>query len=68
MRQKCFVYLDNILVVGRSFKEHLCNLKEVFGRMRKARLHLKPEKCHIAKYEVAYLGYKVSNQGSAADP
>ena len=67
-RDKCFVYLDNILVVGRSFKEHLCNLREVFGRMRKARLHLKPEKCHLAKCEVAYLGYKVSNQGIAAEP
>ena len=65
---KCFVHLDNILVVGRSFKEHLCNLREVFGRLRKARLHLKPEKSHLAKCEVAYLGYKVSDQGIAADP
>ena len=55
-RYKCFVYLDNILVVGRSFEEHLCNLREVFGRLRKAGLHLRPEKCHLAKCEVAYLG------------
>ena len=37
-RDKCFVYLDDILVVGRSFEEHLCNFREVYGRLRKARL------------------------------
>ena len=39
-RDKCLVYLDNILVIGRSFEEHLCNLREVFGRIRKAGLYL----------------------------
>ena len=34
-RDKCFMYLDDILVVGRSFEVHLCNLREVFGRLRK---------------------------------
>ena len=67
-RDKCFVYLDDILVVGKNFEEHLCNLQEVLGRLRKAGLHLKPAKCHLAKREVAYLGYKVSNRGITADP
>ena len=46
----------------------MCNLREVFGRLKKAGLHLKLEKCHLAKCEIAYLGYKVFNQGVAADP
>ena len=44
---KCFVYLDDILVIGKNFEEYLCNLQEVFGRFRKAGLHLKPAKCHL---------------------
>ena len=38
------------------------------GRQRKAGLHLKLQKCYLAKHEVAYLGYRVSNQGIAANP
>lgn len=67
-QDKCFVYLDDILVVGKNFEEHLHNSQEVFRRLREAGLHLKPAKCHLAKREVGYLGYKVSNQGITADP
>ena len=31
---KCFVYLNDILVVRKNFEEHLRNLQEVFGRLR----------------------------------
>ena len=33
-RERCIVYLDDILVVGRTFEEHLRNLHEVFERLR----------------------------------
>ena len=62
------MYLDDILVVGHSFKEHLVNLGKVFGRLREAGLCLKPSKCHLARREVEYLGHIVSHQGVAADP
>ena len=66
-RQKCVVYLDDILVMGRTFQEHLINLREVFDRLRMAGLKLKPKKCHLVKQEVKYLGYVVSNAGVCAD-
>jgi len=67
---KCFVYLDDILVVGRTFEDHLSNLKEVFTHLQEAGLKLKPSKCHLAKSQVTYLGYIVFNckQGITADP
>ena len=67
-RSKCVVYLNDILVMGKSFQEHLNNLKEVFGRLRAAGLRLKPQKCHLVKQEVKYLGYVVSYSGISADP
>lgn len=67
-RSKCVVYLDDILIMGKSFQEHLNNLKEVFGRLRIAGLRLKPQKCHLVKQEVKYLGYAVSYSGISADP
>ena len=42
---QCLVYIDDVIVVGRTFDEHLCNLREVFGRVRGAGLKLKPSKC-----------------------
>ena len=67
-RDSCMVYLDDILVIGQSFGEHLRNLKEVFSRLRDAGLRLKPKKCHLALHSVEYLGYVVTDQGIAADP
>ena len=67
-RECCMVYLDDILVMGRTFEEHLENLQKVFSRLRKAKLTLKPRKCLFVRNEVEYLGHIVSKDGVAADP
>ena len=41
----CLVYLDDVVMFGRTFEEHLCNLSSVLQRMREAGLRLKPSKC-----------------------
>jgi len=38
----CIVYIDNKIIVGRTFDEHLNNLKEVFERIKIAGLKLHP--------------------------
>ena len=60
VRTSCIVYIDDILVVGEMFEDHLLNLRKVFDQLQKAGLHLKPTKCHLAKPQVEYLGYIVS--------
>ena len=66
--QSCLVYLDDVLILGRSFSEHLHNLRDVFDRLREAGLKLKPSKCTFGQKEVAFLGHIVSDQGIAPDP
>ena len=66
-RNACMVYLDDILVLGATLEEHLQNLAQVFDRLRKAGLQLKPTKCHPAQKEIAYLGFIVTDKGVAAD-
>ena len=61
-------YLDDISVLGRSFEEHLANLKEVFGRLLKYNLKLKPRKCTLFQTEGVYLGRKVSRNGISVQP
>ncbi|KAL6417016.1 hypothetical protein ACFW04_014726 [Cataglyphis niger] len=40
-----FVYLDDIIVISKTFDDHLRLLTEVFRRLRDARLRLNPDKC-----------------------
>jgi hypothetical protein len=38
----CLVYLDDVIVVGRTFQEQLDNLRKVFQRLLEAHLKLNP--------------------------
>ena len=67
-RDVCMVYLDDILVMGKTFTEHLENLQRVFLRLKDAGLTLKPKKCHFMRRKVEYLGHIVSGEKVAPDP
>ena len=64
----CLVYLDDVIVIGRTFEEHLKNLEDVFRRLRNANLQLSTKKCHLFQKEVKYLGHLVSENGVTVDP
>ena len=60
--------LDDIIVIGTCFDEHLENLRHVFHRFRGAGLKLKPAKCVFCARKVSFLGHIVSAEGISADP
>lgn len=64
----CLVYLDDIIVFGPSFDEHLARLKEVLIRLEQANLLLNPKKCQLFQSRVEYLGHIVSSAGIETDP
>ncbi|XP_055017905.1 LOW QUALITY PROTEIN: uncharacterized protein K02A2.6-like [Boleophthalmus pectinirostris] len=57
------VYLDDILLTGRSDHEHLETLNEVLQRLREAGLRLKCNKCVFMEREAEFLGHKVDASG-----
>ena len=65
--KNCLVSLDDILIIGRTFKEHLDNLGLVFNRLREAGLKLKPSRFFVCQKQVKYLGHVVSPDGIATD-
>ena len=67
-RDSCHVYLDDVLVFGKTLEEHNQNLQCVLTRVRKAGLMLKPRKCNFAQVSVEYLGHVVSAAGIQTDP
>ena len=62
------VYLDDIIVLGRSFQSHLKALSEALGCLELAGLQLKPAKCHLCCKKVSYLGHIVLEHGIVVDP
>ena len=57
------VYLDDILVTGKTESEHIQNLEEVLTRLEKAGLRLKKQKCSFMLPSVDYLGHTISSEG-----
>lgn len=66
--EKCFIYIDDLVVIGKSELNHLHNLQAVFETCRKYNLKLNPEKCDFFKPEVTFLGHVCSNNGIMPDP
>ena len=66
--RRSVVYLDDIIIAGKTFMDHLHNLGSVFSRLRKAGLKLQPSKCAFCKEEVSFLGHNLSRKGIATDP
>ena len=54
-------FLDDILILGMSFEDHLKNLAEAFERFRQYGLKLKARKCILFQSEVEFLGRIVSS-------
>ena len=62
------IYLDDIIVYGKTFEEHLHNLEVVFQRLADANLKLNTEKCIFFQVQISFLGHLVSENGIAVDP
>ena len=62
------VYLDDILLWGRTIEHVLEKLEMVFNRLKKFGLKLKPEKCKFFVKQVKYLGHLISEEGIRPDP
>ncbi|XP_054713060.1 uncharacterized protein K02A2.6-like [Uloborus diversus] len=57
------VYIDDILVFGKTEEEHDRRLKAVLNRAKEAGLKLSQEKSQIKQKSVKYLGYNLTNEG-----
>jgi hypothetical protein len=64
----CLMYLDDVIIIGRIFQEHLLNLRKVYERFREARLKLYPENCQLLQKEVKYLVCVVLPERISTDP
>lgn len=66
--RECLVYLDDVLIFGRTFQEHAERLERVVKRLFDAGLLLKAKKCNFASTKTTFLGHVVSAGGLSPDP
>ena len=64
----CLIYIDDIIVFGKDFDEHIARVEQVLERLRLAGLKLKPTKCEMLQTEVSFLGHVVSGVGVKPSP
>jgi len=62
------VFIDDVIIFSETAEEHAARLEHVLERFDKANLQLHPQKCKIARPQVNYLGYVLSQDGITASP
>ena len=61
-------YLDDVVVFGRNFKEHLKRLGLVFQRLSENEIKIKGSKCNFFQKRVSFLGHIIPESGVEVDP
>jgi len=59
----CLVYLDDVIIFGKTFEEMIQNLKRVLSRLRETNLKVNPKKCILFSQKVKFLGHVISFEG-----
>ena len=59
LRNEALVYLDGIIIVASSLKEHEKKIQRVFNRHITSKLSLQPDKCDFLTTEIEYLGHVI---------
>ena len=62
------IYLDDIIIFGKSFEEHLSRLELVFCRIKQAGLKIKGSKGRFFQKRIHFLGHIISKDGVEVDP
>ena len=57
------MFLDDVLVSGRTKEEHLVTLEKVLDRLEDAGLKARADKCKFLVPKVEYLGHVVNKDG-----
>ncbi len=62
------IYIDDVMIYSKTFKEHMEILEEITRRIQKHGIFLKPKKYTIATHELHMLGHIISEDRIKTDP
>lgn len=61
--KRCFVYIDDVIIFGRTLEEHLENLRIVLKTLHEANLKVQLDKSEFLHHSVEFLGYIITAKG-----
>ena len=64
----CDLYIDDVVVFGKTRDEFLLNLKNVLDRLLFLNVRIRLDKCQFGTTSIRYLGHIVSGDGLQVDP
>lgn len=62
------VYIDDIVAKNKVESDHINDLRDIFGILRRHRLCLNAAKCYFGVSFGKFLGYMVTHYGIEVDP
>ena len=62
------VYIDDILIMGKSFADHLALVEKVLFTLERYGMKIRPSKCSWFQEEVTFLGHLVGRNGIRKSP
>ena len=62
------VYVDDMLVKSLKAKQHIENLRKIFGVLRMYKMKLNPAKCEFGVFSSKFLGFMVNHRGIEGNP
>ena len=68
VRDYAAAYIDDVVIHGFTWEEHLSQIEAVLGCLRKADLTAKPQKCQFGMAKCVYLGHRVGGGTVEPDP
>ena len=61
------MYLDDILILSKSMKDHTFHVRLVLEKLRKFSLQVKLSKCLFDQTEIEFLGFIVNRNGTSIE-
>ena len=58
-----YIFLDDIVCLGRGFEDHMKIMEQVLSRFRDFKLKLKPSKCELLKRDIIYWVIMLTGKG-----
>ena len=66
--QSLIIFMDDVLLYASDADEMIDRVDVVLSKLESVNLKLKPNKCHLLKKQVTYLGHLISAEGIQMDP
>ena len=63
IREFIEVYIDDIMIYSKNFKDHICHMEKVFKKLREYNLIIKLKKYKFGERNIEFLGHEIGKDG-----